>query len=387
MKIMIYNHSNLKLGIIGGGQLGKMLLQVSSRYNINSKILDPNKESPCKNLCNEFFLGDLMDYNAVYEFGKNCDLVTFEIEHVNINALEKLESEGIDVFPRPSTLRIIQDKSIQKKFFIDNNIPTAKFRYFKSNSDFLKFANNNDINFPCMWKKTKFGYDGYGVKKINNPDEINNLMDSEFIIEDYVPFKKELATTVARNMSGKIVIFPVVEMMFNSNSNQVEYVICPAQVDNEIMKNAKEIALKLTNAFENIGLLAVEMFLTEDKRLLVNEVAPRPHNSAHYSIEACISSQFDQHLRSILNLPLGCSKCNSYAIMVNLVGDQKHTGPVSYSGIEKTLQYNNVSLHIYGKTKTKPNRKMGHATVLDTDLKNGLEIAKSIKKIITIKSK
>jgi len=384
---MNQNYSNLKLGIIGGGQLGKMLLQVTSRYNINSKILDPSNDSPCKNLCNEFFLGDLMDHDAVYEFGKKCDLITYEIEHVNTKALEKLESEGIDIFPKPSTLKIIQNKSIQKKFFVKNNIPTAKYRFFKSISDFLEFSKNKNIDFPCVWKKTKFGYDGYGVKKIKSLNEITNLPDSEFIIEDYVPFKKELATTVVRNKSGQIEIFPMVEMIFNSNSNQVEYVLCPAQIDKEVVEKARAIALNVANAFENIGLLTVEMFMTKDNQILVNEVAPRPHNSAHYSIEACISSQFDQHIRSILNLPLGCSKPNSYAVMVNLVGEEGQTGSVSYSGIEKAMQNNNVSIHIYGKSKTKPNRKMGHVTVLDTNLENGLEVAKSIKKIITIKSK
>ena len=384
---MDYNQSNLKLGIIGGGQLGKMLLQTSSKYSLHSKILDPNDNSPCKNLCDEFFLGDLMDYNAIYDFGKKCDLVTYEIEHVNVDALEKLESEGITVYPKPSVLRTIQDKSQQKKFFIDNNIPTAKYLYFKSKSEFLKFSKDNNVEFPCVWKKTKFGYDGYGVKKLNSFSEINKLIDCEFIIEEHIPFKKELATTVVRNDSGEIEIFPLVEMMFNPKSNQVEYVLCPAQVEDEIFENAKQIALNVTKAFKNIGLLAVEMFLTLDNKIIVNEVAPRPHNSAHYSIEACISSQFDQHLRSILNLPLGCSKSNSFAVMVNLVGELDHEGPVLYNGIEKAMQNNNACIHLYGKSITKPNRKMGHVTVLDTDLKNGLDIAKSIKKTIIIKSK
>ena len=384
---MDYNQSNLKLGIIGGGQLGKMLLQTSSKYSLHSKILDPNDNSPCKNLCDEFFLGDLMDYNAIYDFGKKCDLVTYEIEHVNVDALEKLESEGITVYPKPSVLRTIQDKSQQKKFFIDNNIPTAKYLYFKSKSEFLKFSKDNNVEFPCVWKKTKFGYDGYGVKKLNSFSEINKLIDCEFIIEEHIPFKKELATTVVRNNSGEIEIFPLVEMMFNPKSNQVEYVLCPAQVEEEIFENAKQIALNVTKAFKNIGLLAVEMFLTLDNKIIVNEVAPRPHNSAHYSIEACISSQFDQHLRSILNLPLGCSKSNSFAVMVNLVGELDHEGPVLYNGIEKAMQNNNACIHLYGKSITKPNRKMGHVTVLDTDLKNGLDIAKSIKKTIIIKSK
>ena len=384
---MDYNQSNLKLGIIGGGQLGKMLLQTSSKYSLHSKILDPNDDSPCKNLCDEFFLGDLMDYNAIYDFGKKCDLVTYEIEHVNVDALEKLESEGITVYPKPSVLRTIQDKSQQKKFFIDNNIPTAKYLYFKSKSEFLKFSKDNHVEFPCVWKKTKLGYDGYGVKKLNSFSEINKLTDCEFIIEEHIPFKKELATTVVRNDSGEIEIFPLVEMMFNPKSNQVEYVLCPAQVEDEIFENAKQIALNVTKAFKNIGLLAVEMFLTLDNKIIVNEVAPRPHNSAHYSIEACISSQFDQHLRSILNLPLGCSKSNSFAVMVNLVGELDHEGPVLYNGIEKAMQNNNACIHLYGKSITKPNRKMGHVTVLDTDLKNGLDIAKSIKKTIIIKSK
>ena len=384
---MDYNQSNLKLGIIGGGQLGKMLLQTSSKYSLHSKILDPNDNSPCKNLCDEFFLGDLMDYNAIYDFGKKCDLVTYEIEHVNVDALEKLESEGITVYPKPSALRTIQDKSQQKKFFIDNGIPTAKYLYFKSKSEFLKFSRNNHVEFPCVWKKTTLGYDGYGVKKLNSFSEINKLTDCEFIIEEHIPFKKELATTVVRNDSGEIEIFPLVEMMFNHKTNQVEYVLCPAQVEDEIFENAKQIALNVTKAFKNIGLLAVEMFLTLDNKIIVNEVAPRPHNSAHYSIEACISSQFDQHLRSILNLPLGCSKSNSFAVMVNLVGELDHEGPVLYNGIEKAMQNNNACIHLYGKSITKPNRKMGHVTVLDTDLKNGLDIAKSIKKTIIIKSK
>ena len=384
---MDYNQSNLKLGIIGGGQLGKMLLQTSSKYSLLTKILDPSDDSPCKNLCDEFFLGDLMDYDAIYEFGKKCDLVTYEIEHVNVNALEKLESEGITVYPRPSVLKTIQDKNQQKIFFTENNIPTAKHLYFKSKAEFLKFSKDNHVDFPCVWKKTKFGYDGYGVKKLNSLTEINKLTDCEFIIEEYVPFKKELATTVVRNDSGEIEIFPLVEMMFNPKSNQVEYVLCPAQVEDEIFENAKQIALNVTKAFKNIGLLAVEMFLTLDNKIIVNEVAPRPHNSAHYSIEACISSQFDQHLRSILNLPLGCSQSNSFAVMVNLVGELDHEGPVLYNGIEKAMQNNNACIHLYGKSITKPNRKMGHVTVLDTDLKNGLDIAKSIKKTIIIKSK
>ena len=380
---MNYLASNFTLGIIGGGQLGKMLCQVTSRLSINTNILDPNDDSPCKNLCSSFSVGNLMDFKSVYDFGKQCDLVTYEIEHINVDALEKLENEGIKVYPSSSTLRIIQDKNLQKEFFIKNNIPTANYSYHRS----LSNLDVTDLVFPCVWKKTKFGYDGYGVKILKSEKDLENLPESEFIIEKMIPFEKELATTIARNERGEIEIFPIVEMMFNEISNQVEFVICPAQIDDILIEKAKQVALSVSNSFKQVGLLAVEMFLTKSGEILVNEVAPRPHNSAHYSIENCINSQFDQHINSILNLPLGCSKSNVYAIMANLVGSKGFSGDVVYEGIEKALKYDNVKIHIYGKKKTKPNRKMGHITVIDNDLKEGLSKAKNIKKLIKIKAK
>jgi 5-(carboxyamino)imidazole ribonucleotide synthase len=380
---MNYLASNFTLGIIGGGQLGKMLCQVTSRLSINTNILDPSDDSPCKNLCSSFSVGNLMDFKSVYNFGKQCDLVTYEIEHINVDALEKLENEGIKVYPSSSTLRIIQDKNLQKEFFIKNNIPTANFSYHKS----LSNLDVNDLVFPCVWKKTKFGYDGYGVKILKSEKDLENLPESEFIIEEMIPFEKELATTIARNERGEIEIFPIVEMMFNEISNQVEFVICPAQIDEILVEKAKEVALSVSNSFKQVGLLAVEMFLTKSGEILVNEVAPRPHNSAHYSIENCINSQFDQHINSILNLPLGCSKSNVYAIMANLVGSKGFSGNVVYEGIEEALKYDNVKIHIYGKKKTKPNRKMGHITVIDNDLKKGLSKVKNIKELIKIKAK
>lgn len=380
--LMNYLASNFILGIIGGGQLGKMLCQVTSRLSIKTNILDPSDDSPCRNLCSSFTKGDLMDFNSVYDFGKQCDLVTYEIEHINIDALKKLENEGIKVFPNSSTLRIIQDKNLQKEFLIKNNIPTASFSYYSS----LSNLNVNNLKFPCVWKKTKFGYDGYGVKVLKTEEDLKDLPEGEFIIEKMIPFKKELATTIARNESGEIEIFPIVEMMFNEISNQVEFVICPAQINEDVSEKAKQIALNVSNSFKQVGLLAVEMFLTENEEILVNEVAPRPHNSAHYSIENCINSQFDQHINSILNLPLGCSKSNFYAIMANLVGPNGYSGNVIYEGIEEAMKYNNVKIHIYGKKKTKPNRKMGHITVVDNDLKEGLKKAKNIKELIKIKA-
>lgn len=324
-----------------------------------------------------------MDFKSVYDFGKQCDLVTYEIEHINVDALEKLENEGIKVYPSSSTLRIIQDKNLQKEFFIKNNIPTANFSYHRS----LSMLDVNDLVFPCVWKKTKFGYDGYGVKILKSEKDLEDLPECEFIIEKMIPFEKELATTIARNERGEIEIFPIVEMMFNEISNQVEFVLCPAQIDEILIEKAKQVALSVSNSFKQIGLLAVEMFLTKSGEILVNEVAPRPHNSAHYSIENCINSQFDQHINSILNLPLGCSKSNVYAIMANLVGSKGFSGDVVYEGIEEALKYDNVKIHIYGKKKTKPNRKMGHITVTDNDLKEGLSKAKNIKELIKIKAK
>jgi len=383
---MDYFSSDFKLGIIGGGQLGKMLLQVTSKLNIKTNILDSSPDSPCKNLCNEFSLGKLMDYDTIYKFGKKCNVITYEIEHINVEALLKLESEGVVVNPSPSILKIIQNKNTQKKFFLKNNVPTANFWHFSSKNEFKLFLSNDEISFPCVWKKTKFGYDGFGVKILKSIDDISELPDSEFIIEEYIPFQKELATTIARNDSGQVEVFPIVEMSFNDESNQVEYVICPAQISSENMIQAKKTALSVSKSFGHTGILAVEMFLTKDNKVLVNEVAPRPHNSAHYSIEACMSSQFDQHIRSILNLPLGCSKSNINAIMVNLVGEKNFSGLVNYKGLEESMKFDNVSVHIYGKSETKPNRKMGHATILDTDLSRGIKIAKSVKKSIRIKT-
>ena len=384
---MNYFSSDFKLGILGGGQLGKMLLQVTSRLSIKTNILDPSKDSPCKNLCNEFEIGNLMDFDSVYQFGKKCDLVTFEIEHVNTEALEKLESEGTKVYPSSKTLKIIQNKNLQKQFFIDNNIPTSDFWYFKSPKDFKNSFHKNQISFPCVWKKTKFGYDGYGVEIIKSIKQIDNLPNEEFIIEEFIPFEKELATTIVRNNSGDIQIFPLVQMDFNKESNQVEYVVCPAQVNREIKDLANALAMKVSKSFKHVGLLAIEMFLTKDNKILINEVAPRPHNSAHYSIEACENSQFQQHINSILNLKLGSCKSNSNAIMVNLVGEKGYSGPVIYQGIEKAMEQSNVSVHIYGKSNTKPNRKMGHVTVTDENLKNGLKKAKSVKNLIKVKTK
>ena len=375
-----------KLGIIGGGQLGKMLLSECNKMNIYTSVLDPNKNSPCKNLSNKFYCGDFNDYDTVYSFGKDCDLITFEIEHINVDALESLEKIGKAIYPKSKTLRIIQDKNSQKSFFKKNNIPTSNFKYFKSLDELKRSIENNKVKFPCVWKKTKFGYDGFGVKILNSIDDINNLPNSEMIIEDYIPFEKELSVIVARNVKGDIKCYRTVEMEFNNISNQVEFVISPGNISEEIDNEAQKLAIKLSESLDCVGLLAVEMFMSKNK-ILVNEVAPRPHNSGHFSIEACESSQFQQHIRSIFNLDLGETKHSGSAIMLNLVGGKGFKGKVYYENLDEVFKEKSANLHIYGKEETRANRKMGHVTIICDKFEEAYEKAKTLKETIKIKIK
>ena len=376
----------LNIGIIGGGQLGKMILSESNRMSLKTSVLDSNKNSPCKNLTNNFFVGDLNNYNDVLEFGKKCDIITFEIEHINVDALTELQKIGKKVYPKPETLSIIQDKSKQKKFYSENNLPTSEFKFYSNINELNNHVNDGKIDFPCVWKKTKFGYDGFGVKILKSKSDILDLPDCEMIIEDYVPFKKELAVIVARNLNGDIKTYETVEMEFNSDSNQVEFVISPSRISNELKERAKEIAIETTKKIDNIGLLAVEMFLTENDEILINEVAPRPHNSGHFTIEACPTSQFEQHLRSILNLPLGNTTHNNFAIMLNLVGDNGFDGNVFYENLESAYNEANTHVHIYGKEKTRPNRKMGHITIICDKFEDAYNKAVYIKSKIKVKT-
>ncbi len=376
----------LNIGIIGGGQLGKMILSESNRMSLKTSVLDSNKNSPCKNLTNNFFVGDLNNYNDVLEFGKKCDIITFEIEHINVDALTELQKIGKKVYPKPETLSVIQDKSKQKKFYTENNLPTSEFKFYSNINELNNHVNDGKIDFPCVWKKTKFGYDGFGVKILKSKSDILDLPDCEMIIEDYVPFKKELAVIVARNLNGDIKTYETVEMEFNSDSNQVEFVISPSRISNELKLRAKEIAIETTKKIDNIGLLAVEMFLTENDEILINEVAPRPHNSGHFTIEACPTSQFEQHLRSILNLPLGNTAHENFAIMLNLVGDNGFDGNVFYENIESAYNEANTHVHIYGKEKTRPNRKMGHITIICDKFEDAYSKAVYLKSKIKVKT-
>ena len=379
-----YFSSEFTLGILGGGQLGKMLLYETRKFDIKTNVIDPSKEAPCKIACDHFEIGDLMDFDTVYNFGKKVDVLTFEIELVNIEALEKLENEGIIVYPSSKTLRNINDKITQKQFYQKHQIPTSSFQVFNSKNNLLQAISNQDLSFPFVWKQSKGGYDGMGVSIIRKKEDLNQLRNVPCIAEKLITFKNELAVIVARNPKGEIKTYPVVEMEFHPEANQVEYVICPARIDDKVAEKARAIAVKVSEAFEHVGLLAVELFQTEDDEIMVNEVAPRPHNSGHYSIEGSVTNQFEQHLRAILNLPLGETNSKIAAIMVNLVGEEGYTGNVQYKNMENILSLEGVSPHIYGKKQTRPFRKMGHVTIVNKDIYKAHKIAEMVKKTIKV---
>ena len=379
--------SQYKVGILGGGQLGKMLLYNTRKFDIYTCVLDPNPDAPCKLACNEFFVGDLMDFDTVFEFGKKVDTLTIEIENVNVDALDALEKEGIKVYPSAETLATIQNKAKQKLFYVDHNLPTADFRRYAYIDELKRAVEHNVQPLPFVWKSAQFGYDGKGVKIVRTITDLDELPNVECIAETLVPFKKELAVTVARTPDGEVKAYPVVEMEFHPEANQVEYVLCPARISENITKKAELVALKTAAAFHHVGLLAVELFLTENDEILINEVAPRPHNSGHQTIEASYTSQFEQHLRAVLNLPLGETKNKVSGVMVNLVGAEDYQGAVVYENIEKILKLNGVTPHIYGKKETRPYRKMGHVTIVHPEINEARAIAQQVKETIKVISK
>lgn len=384
---MSYFSTDFTLGILGGGQLGKMLLTETLKYDIRTIVLDPSAEAPARFGCHTFFQGDLMDYDTVYQFGKQADLVTFEIENVNVDALERLESEGIKVYPTPKSLRIIQDKGAQKAFYKAHEIPTAPFEPFPSPALLATAVAEGRWTYPFVWKSTRFGYDGNGVKIVRNPQDLHALPEGPCIAEFCADIDKELAVIVARSPKGEVATYPVVEMEFHPEANQVEYVLCPARIAETISDQARKIALQVAEAFGSIGLLAVELFLTKQGEIWVNEVAPRPHNSGHYSIEASYTSQFEQHLRAILNLPLGSTESKVAGVMVNLVGAEGYTGDVIYEHIEDVLSLQGVTPHIYGKRQTRPFRKMGHITITHPNIEQARSLAQKVKETIKVISK
>jgi 5-(carboxyamino)imidazole ribonucleotide synthase len=376
--------SDFKLAIIGGGQLGKMMLYETRKWDIYTKVLDPNPEAPCKIACNEFVQGDLQNYQDVMDFCLDADVITIEIEAVNVAALSDLKEQGKKVYPQPECLKIIQNKISQKEFYKVQQLPTADFKAFVSKKELSAALEKQTINFPFVWKSATGGYDGRGVQVVKNQQQIEELPDQSCLVDDLIDFSHELSVIVARNESGEIRSYPVVEMEFHSTANQVEFVITPARIDQNLQSKAKKLAEEVAQKMGIIGLLAVELFLTKDHQLLINEVAPRPHNSGHVSIEANYTNQFEQYLRAILNLPLGATELKTAAVMVNLVGAENHRGLPVYQNMDQLLQMPGVTPHIYGKKQTRPFRKMGHVTIIDEDVDHARENAALVKSKIKI---
>ena len=372
--------SDLKLGVLGGGQLGRMLIQEAINYNLTTLILDPDADAPCKHIANYFECGSITDFDTVYNFGKKADIITIEIEKVNIDALEQLEKEGKLVYPQSRVIRLIQDKGVQKQFFKENNIPTSPFQLVNTKED----IRNSHFAFPYMLKQRRDGYDGKGVMKINEAGDIERAFDAPCLIEELVDFDKEIAVIVARNPNGDVKTFPMVEMEFNPEANLVEFLISPSTYPDPIQERAETIAKNIASCLNITGLLAVEMFVTRNGEILVNELAPRPHNSGHHTIEGNYVSQFEQHLRAIFNLPLGDTRSISNAVMINLLGEKGHEGVARYEGLEKIMAIEGVYVHLYGKKYTKPFRKMGHITVVNQNREDAIEKAKYIQKTLKV---
>lgn len=375
-------YGDLKLGILGGGQLGRMLIQQAINYNVTVKVLDPDPEAPCRKLCDEFTTGSLGDYETVYNFGKTVDLLTIEIEKVNVDALEQLEKEGVVVYPQPRIIRLIQDKGLQKQFFKENDIPTADFQIISS----IEQLKQSHISFPYIQKLRRDGYDGKGVYKVTDEAALDKAFTAPSLVEKLIDFEKEIAVIVARNDNGDVKCFPMVEMEFNPQANLVEFLIAPSTLPFEVHQEAEQIAKRIAESLKIVGLLAVEMFLDKHGRILVNELAPRPHNSGHQTIEGNTVSQFEQHLRAIFNQPLGNTDCLNNAIMVNVLGEAGHEGPAVYQGIEKVLNKPGVYVHLYGKALTKPFRKMGHVTIVDADREKAIEKARFVQETLKVVS-
>lgn len=373
---------SFQLGVLGGGQLGRMLIQEAVNYDVHVHCLDPDVSAPCRHLATSFTVGSLNDFETVYNFGKSKSVITVEIEHVNIEALERLEAEGIPVYPQPRVLKIVQDKGIQKQFYIDNNIPTPPFQLVNSASEIAQYSEL----FPVMQKMRKGGYDGKGVTPLNSMSDLASAFDVPSILESFVDFEKELSVIVARNASGQTAVFPTVECEFNPEANLVEFLFSPAEISPEIEQKAQALAIEVIDKLGMVGILAVELFLTKSGELLVNEIAPRPHNSGHHTIECNVTSQFEQHMRSVLDLPLGSTRIVQPGVMINLLGAKGFEGNAIYRGLEEVMAIPGVKTHLYGKSKTKSFRKMGHVTVVAETLEEAKTIGKSISNTIQIEA-
>jgi 5-(carboxyamino)imidazole ribonucleotide synthase len=376
----IWYGKHFRIGVLGGGQLGRMLIQETINYDVQVHCLDPDAEAPCKDIAHSLTVGSLNDFDMVYNFGQNKDVITVEIENVSIEALEKLEGEGKKVFPQPAVLKIIRDKGLQKQFYADHNIPTPAF-YLVNNKEEI---NNYISEFPFMQKMRTGGYDGKGVTPLRNEKDLETAFEVPSVLEKFVDFEKELSVIVARNENGETKVYPTVECEFSPEANLVEFLFSPADVTPAIEKAAEELAISIIDKLGMVGILAVELFLTKDGQLLVNEIAPRPHNSGHHTIECNVTSQFEQHMRSVLNLPLGDTRIIQPGVMINLLGEKGYQGSVIYQGLETAIAIPGVKPHIYGKAETKSFRKMGHITIVAPTLEEAKTNGRKVKELVKV---
>ncbi len=376
--------SDFKLGIIAGGQLGKMLVLAASNWDVKTFVLDADELCPASTCCSNFVKGSQLNYEDVIRFGNSVDMITFEIENVNIDALKKLKSEGKKIFPDPDTLEIIQDKGLQKMFYQFHKIPSSDFVLYENKEEIIQAIDSGTLTFPFVQKLRKGGYDGRGVAIIRQQHDIKNLLPGASVIEKKIDIEKEISVIVARNQKGEIKCFPVVEMEFKEGANLVEELICPSALDEAILKQANDIAVQLIDAFDMCGLLAVEMFVDKTNTVWVNESAPRPHNSGHHTIESIMTSQYEQLLRAIFNYPLGNTQIIMPSVMINLLGEPDCEGIVRYEGLVECLGIDGVKVHLYGKKITKPFRKMGHVTIISSTIEEARKKAMIVKQQLKV---
>lgn len=369
-----------KIGILGGGQLGRMIYEAILKWDLDIHYLDKDRTFPVGKICPDFVCGDFNNYDDVVAFGADKDVITIEIEAVNLEALKFLEKQGKTVHPRPAALKIIKDKGLQKLFYESQEIPSSAFHLYEDKAAVLSAIEKGDVQIPFVQKARTGGYDGKGVTVIKSSDDFQHIFDTPSVVEDMVEIDKEIGVIIARNENGEIKVYDPVEMVFDDHANLVDYLFAPAAITSAQDQKLKDIAIGIVEGLDICGLLAVEFFLSKSGEILVNEVAPRAHNSGHHSIEACITSQFEQHIRGVLNMPLGSTQLLRPAVMVNILGEEGSKGKVQYKGVDECLTEDDVHIHLYGKTDTKPFRKMGHITVLDQDLDTAKKKAQYVKK-------
>lgn len=371
-----------KIGILGGGQLGRMLLQTAANYPVETFVLENDAECPAAHLCHHFTKGDIKNFDAVYNFGKGLDAITIEIENVNVEALEKLETEGVKIFPKPSVLRTIKNKIFQKEYYHQHRIPTAEFIITHDHAELLR----QEKFLPAVHKLGTGGYDGRGVEIIKTKEDISKGFNEPAVLEKLIPIHKEIAQMVAINEKGETALYPPVEMLFDPQLNLLDYQLCPAELSTQTLYKVEAMALAVVRNFKSPGIFAVEMFVDKNGDVFVNETAPRVHNSGHHTIEASYSSQFDMLWRILLGFPLGNTDATLFSIMVNIIGAEGYSGPVKYEGLEEVLRIENAFVHLYGKKETRPGRKMGHVTIISNEKQDLLHKSNKVKRTLLPKA-